>query len=310
MKIATKLQQFFKNARHTVFPVMLCLGLFATMAVVKTSAQNKPYATFQKLWIDYNVTEGGVKGMRIHTAFKLYNMKGVDGYLALYFQTRNGTALRDRNGKFNSTDDTVAAYREVTPGYNPAVYEDYDIFMPYSELDLDAGNYDLRIDASIIYKKGGLVTRLTYYDFVYNNPATTTTKKPSATFDEMWVDYDVRQGGKLGMVAHIKANVFDMKGKTGYIAFYFQKKDNTKLFTSNQTYRSNDYDREGQVVAYFAISPGFDNTVYEDASVFMPYSEFNVPAGRHELVMDVDLIDKNGGLLQHIHLYPFWFNRK
>ncbi len=310
MKIASKFWQVFRSAKQNIFPVLLCLGFLVTVATVETSAQrNTPYATFQKIWIDYNVTEGGKKGMRIHTAFKLYNMKGVDGYLALYFQYRNGTALKDRNGEFNSADDTVAAYREVTPGYNPAVYEDYDIFMPYDELDLDPGNYELRIDASIIYKQGGLITRLTYYNFDYNNPGS-TTKKPSATFDNMWVDYDVRQGGKLGMVAHIKANVFDMKGKTGYIAFYFQKKDNTKLFTSNQTYRSNDYDREGQVVAYYAINPGYDNTLYEDASIFMPYSEFNVPVGRHELVMDVDLIDKNGGLLQHIHLYPFWFSRK
>lgn len=325
MKIASKFQQFFKNAKRNILPVLLCSVFLVTAATAKTPVQGTqinedsqvtnnnfaPYATFQNLWIDYNVTQDGQKGMLIHTAFKTFNMKGIPGYLALYFQYRNGTAMKDRNGKFNSADDTVAVYREINPGYQVADFEDEALFMPYDELDLDSGKYELRIDASIIYKQGGLITRLKYYDFDYNNSSNSTTnnKKPSATFETMWVDYDVRQGGKLGMVAHIKANVFDMKGKTGHIAFYFQKKDNSKLFTSNQTYRSNDPDREGQVVAYYAISPGFDNALYEDASVFMPYSEFNVPSGRHELVMDVDLIDKNGGILQHIHLYPFWYKK-
>lgn len=308
MKIASKFGHFFRNAKQTIFPLMLCLGLLATFAAVETSAQNKPYATFQRLWIDYNVTQGGQKGMRIHTAFKTYNMKGMSGYLALYFQERDGTPLRDRNGKFNSANDTVAAYIEINPAYNPAVYEDLNTFMPYDELDLDPGNYELRIDASVIYKQGGLITRLNYYDFDYNDTSS-SNKKPSATYDRVWAEYNVRRSGRLGMVVHLKGNVFDMKGKTGYIAFYFQRKNGTKLLTSNQTYRSDDYDREGQVVSYYAIAPGFENTVYEDASIFMPYDEFNLPRGTYELQVDVDLVDKDGGLLQHIALHDFSYEK-
>jgi len=306
MKIASKFGHFFRNAKQTIFPLMLCLGLLATFAAVETSAQNKPYATFQRLWIDYNVTEGGQQGMRIHTAFKTYNMKGMSGYLALYFQERDGTPLKDINGRFTSSIKTVMAYREINPGYNPAVYADEAIFMPYEELDLEPGNYNLRIDASIIYKQGGLITRLTYENFVYNSAP---VKKPSATYDRMWVDYNVKRGGRLGMVVHLQGNVFDMNGKTGYIAFYFQKKNGTKLFTSNPTYRSDDYDREGQVVSYYAIAPGFENTVYEDASIFMPYDEFNLPRGEYELAIDVDLVDKDGGILQHINLYEFSYEK-
>ncbi len=308
MKIASKFGHFFRNAKQTIFPLMLCLGLLATFAAVETSAQNrKPYATFQRLWIDYNVTEGGQQGMRVHTAFTTYNMKGIPAYLTLHFQQRDGTALRDINGKFTSQTGLVAAYRELNPGYNPAEFEDEAIFMPYDELDLEPGNYELRIDASIIYKQGGLVTRLTYHNFDYNDA--TSTKKPSATYDRIWADYNVKRNGLIGMVVHIKADVLDMKGKTGYIAFYFQKKSGTKLLTTNPTYRSDDINREGQVVSYFAITPGFDETTYEDASIFMPYDEFNLPRGSYELQIDVDLIDKDGELLQHMALHDFSYEK-
>ena len=161
--------QILRSAKQNILPVFLCVVLLATAAMAKTTVHTEnegenssaipnvtiePTASFQRMWIDYGVTEGGKTGMRIHTAFKVFNMKGIDGYLALYFQQRDGTALKDTNGEFNSADDTVAAYREIAPGYATAVYEDYDVFMPYDELDLTSGTYKLRIFAFVFRMNG------------------------------------------------------------------------------------------------------------------------------------------------------------
>ena len=326
MKIASNFWQFINNVKQSVFPILLCLGLLATVGMAKPAVHGanegensatpnitfEPSATFQRLWIDYNITEGGVKGMRIHTDFKVYNMKGIDGYLALYFQERDGTSLPDNNGEFNSANDTVALYREITPGFQTTVYEDYAVFMPYAELDLSPGSFKLRIDADVIYKEGGLVSHLTFYDFDYTQPrsttTTTTSKNPSATFDNIWVDYNVTQSGRRGMLVHIKCNVFDMKGQSGYLGFYFQRKDGTKLYSTNRAYKSNN--RQGQLALYFEITPGYDNTVYEDMTVFMPYDEITVSRGNHDLAIDIDLISKTEVLLQHIELKDFWFEKK
>lgn len=316
--------QILSSAKQNILPVFLCLGLLTTAAMAKTNTLHtenegenssatpnitvEPTASFQRMWIDYGVTEGGKTGMRIHTAFKVFNMKGIDGYLALYFQQRDGTALPDNNSKFNSADDTVAAYREIAPGFATAVYEDYDVFMPYDELDLTSGTYKLRIDADVIYKEGGRIAHLTFYDFDYTSPKTTvSSQKPSATFDRMWVDYNVSQGGRRGMKVHIKCNVFDMKGGNGYLAFYFQKKDGTKITTDNRAYRSNE--RPGQLALYFEITPGFQNAVFEDATVFMPYDELKLRSGNYDLQMDVDLIEKDGTMIQHINMYDFWYEK-
>ena len=104
-----------------------------------------PNATCEKLWVDYDVTDSGVKVMKIHVKFTAYDMQNMDAYLAVFFQYDDeiGKWLMDKNNKYNSSDGYVAVYRSIKPQYNPAVYNNLDIFMPYSELDLDPGEYDL-----------------------------------------------------------------------------------------------------------------------------------------------------------------------
>jgi hypothetical protein len=320
MNLAVNFWQFVKKANQNLLPVLLGLVLLTTAVAAKTSihpaneagntaltTQNlvDPSATFERLWIDYDILQGGVKGMRVHVKFKVYDMKGIPGYLAIYYQAKDGTPLEDSNGKFDSADGTVAVYREIAPGYQTTAYEDYQVFMPYSELDLDDGTYNLRLDVDVIYKEGGLVQHLTFYDFEYSQGNKTSSKKPSVEFGRVWVDYDVMQGGVKGMRVHTKFTVNDMKGVPGYLGVYFQKKNGDKLYTNNRAYRS----KEGQVAVYFDINPGFERTVYEDAQVFIPYNEFSLSKGKYDLQMALDVIYENGDLVQHLTLYDFVFTK-
>jgi hypothetical protein len=328
MKLAVNFWQNVKKVNRNFLPILLSLILLTTAAAANTSLPTKkaqgesssaqptslvPSASFKRMWIDYDITQGGVKGMRIHTHFEVYNMKGIAGYLALYFQYRDGTPLDDDNDEFNSSEGTVAAYSEITPAYNPTtVYEDLDVFMPYSELDLEDGDYKLRIRANVIYKQGGSIALLTNYDFVYNQGDTKTTTAPSAVFDKVWVDYDVMQSGQRGMLVHVKFTTVDMKGMNGRLAVFFQKEEGGKLITSSPTYRSRDSGRVGELVAYYDIAPGYPRTVYEDASLFLQYKELNavLPRGNHGLRMYIDVVYKNGDLVQHLTMEDFWFDRK
>ncbi|MGC2235785.1 MAG: hypothetical protein WA584_06465 [Pyrinomonadaceae bacterium] len=320
MKSAVNFWQNVKKVNRKFFPVLLGLVLLTTAVAANnllhpanekgntlTTSKTfvEPSATFERIWLDYDITEGGVKGMRIHIKFKVFDMKGMDGYMAIYFQEKDGTPLEDNNNKFDSADGTVAVYKAITPGYQTTAYEDYQVFMPYSELDLSDGDYNLRMDVDVIYKEGGLVSHLTFHDFVYNQ-GNKNSRKPSAEFGKIWIDYDVTQGGQKGMRVHTKFTVVDMKGIPGYLGVYFQKKNGDKLYTNNKTYRS----KEGQVAIYFDINPGYERTVYEDAQVFIPYSEFSLPRGSYDLQMDMDVIYENGDLIQHLTLHDFWYEKK
>ncbi len=95
-------------------------------------------------------------------------MKGVDAFLAVYFQKKGGAKLYSSNTAYRSKEGQTAVYWDFNPGYDPAVYDDVAVFIPYSEFNLSRGKYDLQMDVYIIYKNGDIVQHLELYDFVYS----------------------------------------------------------------------------------------------------------------------------------------------
>lgn len=292
---------------------ILSLCSFFSISANEVAKPAVPYATFDKLWIDYNVYEDGVKGMKIHVKFTAYEMQNMDAYMAIYFEFDDeiGGYLKDKNSKYNSSAGEVAVYSSIKPLYNPAVYNDLVVFMPYGEFDLDPGQYDLAMDVKLIYKAGGVISKLTTYYFEYTEPASTTTSggaptnKITATHKDMWVEYDVYENSQKGMKIHAKFSVSGMKNVNGYLAIYFETKAGERLKSEVTGYRST----SGQLAAYKEITPGYDQTDYNDLVVFIPYSAFNLTSGKHDLKMDADLIYKEGGMIQHLNYHEFWMSK-
>lgn len=150
-------------------------GPGSTPSAVKAipPATTGPRASFDSMWVDYDVKEEGELGMRLHFKFTAYDMKDVESYVAVYFEydDAKGGALKDNNGKYASSGGYVAVYRDVNPGFAAATYDDLQIFMPYNELDLSPGSYQLVMDTKLIYKAGGLISNFTYHAFDYTKPA-------------------------------------------------------------------------------------------------------------------------------------------
>ena len=294
----------------TMSILSLCSFLF--LSAKKPTKSFTPNATFDKLWIDYDVFDNGIKGMKIHVKFTAYEMKDMDAFLAIYFQSddENATWLMDKNKKYNSSDGYVAVYRSIKPQYDPAVFNDLDVFMPYGELDLEPGEYDLAMDVKLIYKAGGMISKLTTHYFEYTKAGTKTTVANgtpgiTATFKDLWIDFDVYENSQKGMKIHAKFSVSSMKNIEGFLACYFEKKDGTRLTTTNSTYRS----KTGQLAVYKSITPAYDQADYNDISMFIPYSAFDLSPGRNDLKIDADLIYKEGGMIQHLKYFDFWINK-
>lgn len=130
--------------------------------------------------------------------------------------------------------------------------------------------------------------------------------KPSAALDKIWVDYNVREAGRLGMRIHVKFSVYNMKEVDSYLAIYFEKSDGTPLTGSNRKYSSTD----GQVAVFSLLKPGFEDTVYKDLEVFMPYDELKLTNGKHDLKMDADVIYENGDIVEHLGYHDFEYEKK
>jgi hypothetical protein len=123
-------------------------------------------AKFDKVWVDYNVTEDGERGMRIHVKFEVSNMEGVDSYLMIYFQEEDGTELTTTNSLY-SKDGKVVAKRALKPGFDVTVYKDLDLFIPYSALNLTKGKYNLKMDVDLADDDQTLIQHLGYHEFQY-----------------------------------------------------------------------------------------------------------------------------------------------
>jgi len=107
------------------------------------------------------------------------------------------------------------------------------------------------------------------------------------------------------MRIHAKFSVYNMKEVDSYMAVYFEKDDSTKLRTTNKKFASKD----GQVAVYRSMKPGYEDTVYKDLDVFMPYDEFRLSRGKYNLKMDVDIIYENGDLVEHLNYYDFEYEK-
>lgn len=72
------------------------------------------------------------------------------------------------NSTYRSRTWRLAVNKLITPAYDQADYNDMSFFIPYSEFNLSSGRTDLKIDANLIYKEGGRIQHLKYYDFWIN----------------------------------------------------------------------------------------------------------------------------------------------
>jgi len=143
---------------------------------------------------------------------------------------------------------------------------------------------------------------------VRENPADVKRRsgKQSAELEKIWVDYNVRENGRLGMRIHARFSVFNMKNVDSRLTIYFEKPDGTRLAGSNPNFSSKD----GKVAASRTLKPGWDDTVYKDLEVFMPYDELNLGKGKHDLKMNANVTLENGELVEHLGYHEFLYEKK
>lgn len=316
--------------KKLLFLFLFCVAFTA----IKAHTTADPDATLQKVWVDYDVTIQGEYGMNIHLDFTTYNMKGIPVELAIYFDYYDGNDLvwlKDNNGRYKSPGGYVGVAKKITANYETSVFTDVQIFMPYDELDLDAGEHDLSMEIYInnLPPRTGSVAFLGYKDFVYTqyddgrgisnrgaqtaNPksaknAMTQNTEPYATFDKLWVDHNITdENGNKGMTIHYKFVTYNMKDVEAYVGAYFDYNDGSgqSLKDKNKKY----YTSSGNVAVFKGIYPGYDTAYYDDLRVFMPYDEFDLPPGNYNLSFEAILIKKEGGIISKFDWYDFSYNK-
>jgi hypothetical protein len=308
------MQNFNRAALALVFCLLTLTSAFAlTNENHNLSLNNnvkksfKPSAVFNSCWIDYNVNEGGAKGMRIHVNFEVTGLKGIDSKLVARVQTEEGDYLTNDSASYSNDGGELETSFAMNPGYPTTVFKDADMFLPYSEINIAKGVWTLKLDIDLSYENGDLIQHLTYKEFEFTQTVGRTTPVKTtvgATVKRVWVDYNVTEDGRKGMRLHVNFEVTGLKGVDTKIVARVQKESGDFL-TSASSYSNGN----GQLETSFDMKPGYATAVYEDADMFLPYDEINVRKGVWNLKFDIDLSYENGDLIQHLQFYPFEFTR-
>ena len=131
-----------------------------------------PSAEIENLWVDHNYYYDNRKGMMIHVHMSVYDMKGLSGRVSAYFYYGGDseTALVDYNQSYRTEDGKVSVGDNYTATYEASEWKDFWIFMPYDELHLSKGHYELKFQVVIWGNQDQRLadTDWQYFTFTYN----------------------------------------------------------------------------------------------------------------------------------------------
>jgi hypothetical protein len=130
----------------------------------------KPAGFIEEVWVDHNVFEGVRKGMSIHVRFRLKNYQNTKCSVNAYFYFASGERLIDFNKINASNDGQVAMGMDIIPRYRDSSFEDVRLFMPYSELHLFTGDYELKFDIELQTQSGDLIVGSEFVSFKIAQP--------------------------------------------------------------------------------------------------------------------------------------------
>lgn len=96
----------------------------------------------------YSVThdatdENGNRGLAFTVDFQVNGAQNVQCCLVVSFYFAGGQPLKDFDGHYFVGSNQVAAVDHFNPPYPNTTYTDYELFMPYDQLHMDAGHHDL-----------------------------------------------------------------------------------------------------------------------------------------------------------------------
>jgi hypothetical protein len=113
----------------------------------------------ENVWIDFDAVQQNfflyTKGMNIHIKFKTNNLYNTNCAACAFFYYQNGTPLDDCDFQYRTSDGHVYAETSFKPGYTNCTYNDLVIFMPYPQLHMAIGTYNLKFDLELQEKSSG-----------------------------------------------------------------------------------------------------------------------------------------------------------
>lgn len=270
----------------------------------KQAPSGPPSFTIKDVWQEHNILVSGIKGMKIHVSFETQNFQDQPGTVLSTFFDESGDPLKESNGAY-SVDGQVAVWEGFRPRYEPTIYSDFTLFMPYNELELGEGSYDLKFQVTIRDDNSGQA--LANSDFITFSLEQGTLNPPAATLTDVQIEHNVVVDGLNGLMITISFDVTNLRNQEGEVAayFYFDDAGNRRLKDYNGYYR----DPNGFVAVGMSFKTGSNDATIEEMTLFLPYRELHIYEEEHyDLKFHLVIWDKQTGTsLANSDWVKFWF---
>lgn len=230
-----------------------------------TSANSSISCMLNNVAINHNVIRNGKYGMSIKGAFQIYNALGRKCKFVAYFYTSNGTPLKDFNQQYYTATGNVAVGEDVVPNYSATLF-DTELYIPYEELHLAAGNHNLKILVSVFDDQGQVIAQGGAAYFTYRNGPVISPIFNIQNFDNF----------NLNLVLMPKFTIQNARYNQLSVVAYFFFQDGTPV-----TYFDAYSGRYNNLTFSSNFIPGFDNTTYNygyysDLFLNVPYNHFPI----------------------------------
>lgn len=167
-------------------------------------------ATFNKIWLEKDVTLNSKLGMKVHFAMQINGLKGVPLSAIVYFDEPQGVGIKDTDGKWCTTAGTVAIWSDFTPPYVYTTWNDYWMFVAYEDLHIKDYSKTYYCHVYIFGKQGGQYGHSEYAAFQVKKPVVTSANNvtnhnhliPAAgSFPNQQTIYVTNEGGRGGVLS-------------------------------------------------------------------------------------------------------------
>ena len=101
-------------------------------------------AEITNIRVDHGHKKNNQKGMRIRSKVIVDGCKGKKIRVSAYFSLKNGTALKDFDGEFKTSNGKVSVGKTATASYASSRWNDFTLFIPNAQLHMAKGKHDLK----------------------------------------------------------------------------------------------------------------------------------------------------------------------
>ncbi len=107
----------------------------------------------------------------------------------------------------------------------------------------------------------------------------------SAQIFSSTISHNIERNGVKGVLINVNFDVNGMQNYTGIVAARFYFSDGGKILDFNDNYN----DGYGGAASYGEFTPAYDKASFKSYKLFMPYSEFHLNSGTHDIFMMVSI---------------------